>query len=137
MPSLETLIRVGGVLHASLLVAGALIPFVLDWRRDLQKTARLTQQIVWVHGAFIVLVVCGFGAGSILLASEFTDGTPLARALCGFIATFWLARLAVQLFWLDAEPYLSNWFLRLGYRGLSGVFAYLALVYGMAAIAPA
>ena len=135
--SLENLIRVGGVLHFSLLLAGILLPIVLDWRGDLAKLSRLSRQIVWVHGVFIALVVCAFGVGSILLAQFLTAGTPLARSLCGFIAAFWLARLAVQLFMLDASPYLSNWFLKLGYRGLTGVFTYLVVVYGWAAFVPA
>ena len=136
MQSLETLIRVGGLFQISLIVAGALIPFVLNWWSDLKQLNRLSQQIVWVHGVFIVLVVIGFGAASLLLPDALTAGTPLARALCGFIALFWLARLGVQLFFFDAEPHLTHWFLRLGYRGLTGVFTYLAIVYAVAATAP-
>jgi hypothetical protein len=133
MFSLETLIRLGGLLHFSLLIAGALLPFVLDWRSDLKKVDRLTQQVVWVHGVFIVLVVLGFAAASILMPAALTAGTPLARAICGFIALFWLARLVVQWFFFDATPHLKHWFLRFGYRGLTGVFIYLAIVYGIAA----
>jgi len=70
------------------------------------------------------------------LPDELASGTPLARALCGFIALFWTARLVVQLFYFDAEPYLTHWFLRLGYRGLTGVFTYFAIVYAIVAAAP-
>jgi hypothetical protein len=136
MFSLETLIRLGGLLHISLLVAGALLPFVLDWRSDLKKLDRLSQQVVWTHGVFIVLVVVGFAAASLFLPDALVAGTPLARSLCGFIALFWLSRLVVQLFCFDAEPHLTHWFLRLGYRGLTGVFTYLAIVYAVAAAAP-
>lgn len=136
MPLLEMLLRVAGLLHFSLLVAGSLLPFVLDWRRDLKKLDRLSQQIVWAHGLFIVMVIIGFGTASLVLPNELAAGTPLARALCGFIALFWLARLVVQLFFFDAEPHLTHWFLRLGYRGLTGVFTYLAIVYAVAAVAP-
>jgi len=136
MLSLEMLLRVGGVLHFSLLAASILAPFVLNWWSDLKKLSRLSQQIVWVHGAFIVLVIIGFAAASLLLPGELASGTPLARALCGFIALFWTARLVVQLFFYNAEPHLTHWFLRLGYRGLTGVFTYFAIVYAVAAAAP-
>ena len=136
MLSLEMLLRIGGVLHFSLLAAGILAPFVLNWWSDLKKLSRLTQQIVWVHGVFIVLVIIGFAAASLLLPVELASGTPLARALCGFIALFWTARLIVQLFFFDAEPHLTHWFLRLGYRGLTGVFTYFAIIYAVAAVAP-
>jgi hypothetical protein len=136
MRSIELLLRIGGVLHLSLLVAGSLAPFVLDWRRDLKKLDRLSQQIVWVHGVFIVLVIIGFATASLLLPGELAGGSTLARALCGFIALFWFGRLVVQLFFFDAEPHLTHWFLRLGYRGLTGVFTYFAVVYAFAAAAP-
>jgi hypothetical protein len=136
MYSLEMLLRVGGVLHFALLMASSLLPFVLDWQSDLKKLGRLSRQIVWVHGVFIVLVIIGFGTASLMLPDELAGGTLLARALCGFIALFWTARLIVQLFFFDAEPHLTHWFLRLGYRGLTGVFTYFAIVYAVAAVAP-
>jgi hypothetical protein len=133
---LVLLIRLGGVLHLSLLVAAGLLPIVLDWRTGLRKLDRLSQQVVWAHGVFISLVVVGFGAASVSLAAELTAGTPLARAICGFIAFFWFSRLVVQLFFFDAELHLTHWFLRFGYRALGGVFTYMAIVYGVAALVP-
>ena len=61
-----------------------LVPQVLDWKSTLAKLDGLFRQLVWVHGAFIVLVIVGFGLLSTLLAPEVTSGTPLARAVCGF-----------------------------------------------------
>src|SRR5206468_3339967 len=133
MLSLVTLLRVGGVLQLSLLLASALMPFVLNWWSELRKLGRFTQQVIWVHGLFIVLVIFGLGAASILLAESLTAGTPLARALCGFIALFWLARLGIQLFFYDAEPHLTHWLFKLGYHSLTGIFTYLAIVFGAAA----
>jgi hypothetical protein len=132
--NLELLIFVGGVVHFGILIASALVPKVLDWKDSLGKLDGLSRQLVWVHGAFIVLVIIGFGLLSVLLAGELVSGTPLARAVCLFIASFWAARLVVQFFIFDAKPYLKSTFLKLGYNGLTVVFTYLTVVYSLAVI---
>jgi hypothetical protein len=134
MMNLALFLFVGGILHFGILLASAAAPQVLDWRNALQKLDRLSQQVIWVHGAFIVLTIVGFGALSICFPSELASHTILARAICGFIALFWAARLAVQFFVFDAKPYLTRPMLRLGYHGLTLVFIYHAVVYGAAAL---
>lgn len=133
---LATLIFIAGVLHFGILIASALVPQVLDWRSSLAKLDPLLRQLIWVHGAFIVLVIIGFGVISLVYASELASGTALARGVAAFIAIFWGARLAVQFFVFDAKPYLKSRFLAIGYHGLTVVFAYIAVVYAIAAIAP-
>ncbi len=133
---LERLIFIGGILHFGILLASAMVPQVLDWRESLSKLDGLTRQLVWVHGAFIVLVIVGFGLLSLLFAGELAIGTPLARGVCSFIAFFWAARLVVQFFVFDAKPYLRTPFLKAGYHGLTIVFLYHAIVYSAAAFQP-
>lgn len=132
--NLATLILIGGVLHFGLLLASASVPRVLDWGRELGKLDPLSRQLVWVHGAFIVLIIIGFGAVSVGLHNELAGGSLLARAVCAFIALFWAARLVVQFFVFDAKPYLRSALLKMGYNGLTVVFVYFAAVYGMAAV---
>jgi hypothetical protein len=131
---LEFLIRLGGVLHFGLVFAGALVPLVLNWGTELVKLNRLTRQIVWTHGLFVVLVIIAFGCFSLLLPQTLAGGSLLARSLCGFIALFWLCRLLVQIFWFDAESHLTRGLLCIGYRSLAGVFSYFVIVYGTAAL---
>lgn len=134
--NLARLILVCGVLHFGILLASALVPQVLDWRTSLEKLDKLSRQLIWVHGAFIVLVIVGFGLISVSLAPDLANGSPLARGMCLFIAIFWGARLAVQFFVFDAKPYLRTVFLKAGYHGLTGVFGFMTLVYAAAALAP-
>jgi hypothetical protein len=124
----------GGFLDFGILIASALVPRVLNWRADLAKLAPLSQQLVWVHGAFIVLIIVGFGTLSVAMPGELASGSVLARGVCLLIAFFWACRLAVQFLVFDAKPYLQTAFLRYGYRGLSFAFAYHAIVYGLAAL---
>ena len=136
MRNLELLITIGGVLHLGILIASALVPGALEWRRELEKLRPLSRQLVWVHGAFIVLTIIGFGVISLLAPRELASGTTLARAFCGFVATFWLGRLGVQFFVFDAGPMLTKAYLKLGYHGLTVVFLALVAIYGYAALAP-
>lgn len=133
----QWLVFVGGVLHFGILFGAALVPLVVDFRGELNRVSRLLRQLVWVYAAFIVLTIVGFGTVSVLFTAALVEGTPLARAVCGFIGLFWLARLLVQFFVFDAKPYLRHWMLRVGYHGLTLVFVYHALVYGLVALAPA
>jgi hypothetical protein len=132
--NLPLLILIGGVLHFGILLASACVPAVLNWRKSLEKLDPLSRQVVWVHGAFIVLVIIGFGLLSVSLPAELASGSFLARGICAFIALFWTARLGVQFFVFDAKPHLRSAFLKLGYHGLTVVFVYHAVVYSMAAL---
>jgi hypothetical protein len=136
MRNLELLMTIGGVLHLGILIASALTPGVLEWKRELAKLRPLSRQLVWVHGAFIVLTIIGFGMISLIAPADLASGTPLARAFCAFVALFWLARLGVQFFVFDATPFLTRTALKLGYHGLTVVFFVLVATYGFAALAP-
>ena len=135
--NLELLIFAGGILHFGILLASAMVPKVLDWKASLEKLDGLFRQLVWVHGAFIVLVIIGFGLLSVVLAGDLASGTPLARGMCLFISLFWAARLIVQFFVFDAKPYLKTTLLKAGYHGLTAVFIYITEIYGLAAFLPA
>ena len=134
--TLETILRSCGVLHLGILVASALVPSTLDWRNELAKLRPLSRQLIWVHGVFIVLVIVAFAMISLLLPNDLASGTPLARAVCAFVSIFWLARLVVQFFVFDAKPMLTNRLLKIGYHGLTVVFAVLVVAYGWAALFP-
>ena len=136
MPDMERLIQLGGVMHFGILIASALVPSTLDWKRELAKLPALLRQLIWVHGVFIVLVIVAFGVLSLLHAPDLAAGSALARSLCAFVATFWLLRLLTQFFVFDASPYLRSRFLKLGYHGLTVIFACLVAIFGAAAVLP-
>ncbi len=130
----ERLIVIGGILHFALLSAGALVPFKLDFRGELQKVNSMLRELVWVYYAFIAFSIVGFGVLSVTLSTTLANGSILARAVCGFISLFWITRLAIQLFVFHAKDHLTNWFLRAGYHALTLVFSYHAVVYGLVAL---
>jgi hypothetical protein len=137
MNILTTLLLVAGLLHFAILIASALVPRVLDWRANLAPLNSFLRRLFWVYGVFIVLMIIGLGTLTLLNARAMAAGEPVARSLSAFIAIFWLARLAVQWFVFDASPYLTTWFLKNGYHGLTLVFMYFTIVYAWAAFSPA
>lgn len=136
MSTLEILLRIGGVLHFTILIASALVPQVLDWRTNLALLHPFLRRLFWVYGVFIVLVIVSFGVLTTAFAHLMATGDPVGRGLCAFIAIFWLARLGVQLFVFDCRDFLTNRLIALGYHGLTLAFAYLAVIYGWAALLP-
>jgi hypothetical protein len=133
MSDLSRWLIAGGVVQLAILIASALVPQVLDWRGELRKLPRLFAQLVWVHGAFIVLTITGFGLLSIGNSAELAAGTPLASSVCLFIAIFWGTRLAVQWCYFHPEEYLRSGALRLGYHLLTAAFIGLTVIYTLGA----
>ncbi len=134
--NMETCIQLAGLLHFGILIASALVPKVLDWKASLSRLDTLSRQLVWVHGAFVVLTIVALGMLATCFAEELASGSPLARGVCAFIAVFWGARLGVQFLVFDAKPLLTTALLRIGYHGLTVVFAYLTVVFAIAAARP-
>ena len=134
MSILETLIFISGILHLGTLIGSAQVPKELKFKKELPKVAPLMRHWILVAGAYVALNLIAFGVISLTLSKELASGSPLARAFCGYVAIFWSFRLVVQFFVFDAKPYLRNWFLTLGYHGLTLVFTWHTLVYGCAAL---
>lgn len=127
-------ILIGGGLQLAVLIASGLVPRVLDWRSELRTLPLLLRQLIWVHGAFIVLTIAGQGTISLVNARELASGTPLARSVCAFIAVFWGTRLALQWFCFKPGEYLQSLPLRLGYHLLTVMFVCLTAIFAWGAI---
>lgn len=129
----ELLFRLGGCVHLCILIASAMVPFGLDWKKNLAGLHPFLRRLYWVYGVFIVLSIVSFGVISLLCAKELASGTLLARAFCAYVAVFWFARLMVQCFVFDATEFLTTWWLRAGYHLLTVIFTTLPIPYAMSA----
>lgn len=132
---LPWLVFLGGIIHFGTLSAGIMMTKVLNWKTSLKVLDPVSQHVIWVHGTIVFMTIITFGLFSVFLADEMAAGTTLAKAICAFIAIFWGSRLVAQFFLFDPKEYLTNWFLKLGYHGLTVVFFYHTIVYGCAALA--
>lgn len=127
------LVRVLGMVQFSILFAASLVPFQLDWKRELAGLPKLHFQMYLIYGGYIVLNIVAFGALSVGFAGEIATQTPLARGLCAYIAIFWGIRLGLQGI-MEVKPYLTRWWLRLGYHLLTVLFTFLTIGFGYLAL---
>jgi hypothetical protein len=132
--TLTLLLQVAGVMHLGLMSAGLLMPKVVNMRAHLAALPPFLRQLFWVYYSFIALCLVSFSVITIVFAETLASGGPLARALCVFLAVFWTWRLIVATFVFDMRPYLTSTARRVGYHALNVVFAYLPVVYGVAAL---
>jgi hypothetical protein len=98
---LREVIFTAGVGQLALALASLAIPRVLGWRAETAKLRPLTRQVFWTYAGYIWGAHVAFGLLSALAPELLTDGSRLAGLACAFIAAWWGARLALQLFALD------------------------------------
>lgn len=132
MYTLSHCIFISGILHLATLLGSAQVPRELNFKKELPKLPPLMQHWVLVAGLYVVINLVAFGLICLFLSESLASGTPLARAFCGYVGFFWVFRLCIQFFVFDAKPYLRNWFLTLGYHGLTVVFIWHTIVFGYA-----
>ena len=134
--NLTLLLQIAGVLHLGLMGAGLLMPQVVSMRVHLAALPPFIRQLFWVYYSFIALCLVSFSLITIAFADTLAAGGDLARAVCAFFAVFWTLRLIAATFVFDMRPYLTSGYRRLGYHALNVVFAYLPIVYVLAASQP-
>ena len=133
---LPHLIFAAGIGQLSVLIASALVPFQLQWREVFRALPPLHRQMYWIYGGYVVLSIIAFGLISLGNARELASGSGLARSVCLYVAVFWAIRVSLQPF-LDVKPFLTAWWLKLGYHALTVVFLCLTAVSATAAFLPA
>ena len=133
---LALLLQVAAVLHLGLLCAGLVMPKVVGMDSHLERVPPFIRHLFWVYYTFIALSLVSFSAITFAFADTLAAGGSLARAVCAFLAVFWTVRLIAATFVFDMRPYLTTGARRLGYQALNVVFAYLPIVYALAAAQP-
>jgi len=123
-----------GLAQILLCMASLAIPRILHWREDLAQLRALTRHVFWTYAAYILGPNGAFGLVSSLAPQGLLDGTGLARAVAGFIAVYWGARLAVQFFYFDRRSGPQGSPFKLAEAVLVTLFIGLAAVYTAAAI---
>ena len=134
--NLTLLLQIAGVLHLGLMCAGLLMPRVVGMRGHLAALPPFIRQLFWVYYSFIALCLVSFSIITVAFAETLATGGNLARALCAFFALFWTLRLIAGTSVFDMRPYLTSSYRRLGYHAINIVFAYLPIIYSVAASRP-
>ena len=131
MLPLSAWIQVAGAVQLAIGLANLPLASRLQYRKNLAGASAIVREVFYVHAAYIVLVVLGFAALSLLFPAELASGRPLGRFLSAFLAIFWLLRVPIQLLYYPAEIRRQN---RLADGIFTVAFAFLAIIFGLAAI---
>ncbi len=126
---MRTLLILAGIGQLALAVGSLAIPRVLGWREETRRLSRLTRQVFWTYSFYIWGTNVCLGALSAFAPGWLLDPTPLARAVCGYTAIYWGARLLLQLFCYD-RTVVSTVALRAAEAILTLAFLFLAVTYG-------
>jgi hypothetical protein len=129
---LATWIWLAGWGQLSLLIAAAVAAVRLRWHETLATLPRLHRQMYWIYAGYIALAIAGWSMISLCFASDLAEGSALARGICAYIALFWGIRLLLQTV-LDAKPYLTTWWLKAGYCGITLLFIGFTIVFFLGA----
>jgi hypothetical protein len=128
-----TIIHACGLAQFGILIASSLVPFRLDWKKELGCLSKLHRQMYWVYGGYVVLNIIAFGLISAFNAAEIASGTPLGRAFCVYVSVFWGLRVLLQGVF-DVKEYLTTWWLRAGYHLLTVLFITFTCCYAYVAM---
>ncbi|MDC0723461.1 hypothetical protein [Nannocystis bainbridge] len=130
---LQPLIWLAGVGQIALALASLAIPRQLGWRLKLAGMSPLLRQMFWVYAAYILGTNLAFGLVSALAPASLLDGSPLAAAVCTFIAIYWLSRVVVQWTYFDLTELPRSRFNTFARVSLELAFVALTVVYAAAA----
>ncbi len=130
---MQQLIQIAGGLQIVIVIANFFLPAILDYRVNLAKVSPIIRHIFWGHAGYIVLILAGFAAISLLFPEDLCGASGIGRFLSGFLALFWLSRVVVQTFLYDSEVKRAHpW----GNAFFTATFLYLGLAYLAAALFP-
>jgi hypothetical protein len=132
--SLETLVLLAGVGQLLLVLGSLAIPRVLGWPEETAKLRPLTRQVFWTYAGYIWCTNLWFGLISVLAPRSLLDGSVLAGAVTAFMAVYWGARVLIHFLYFDRRDLQQGVWNRLAEALLVGLFLFLTLVYGGAAV---
>jgi hypothetical protein len=132
MLSILPFLWLAGFVQLAIASANLFIPKKLNYRENLLRVAPIIRQIFVVHSLYVVGVVVLFAVMTFGFATELASGRGLGRFLAAAMATFWLFRTPVQLFYYDASLRRTN---RLGDAAFTSAALFLTVTYGAAAFA--
>jgi hypothetical protein len=130
---MKLLLMLAGVGQLLLALGSLALPRILGWREDTARLRPLTSQVFWTYAGYIWTTNVCFGVVSLAAPGWLLDGSPLARAVTGYVTAYWAARLVVQFFYFDRSGAPAGALYRVAEAALVALFVFLTGVYGCAA----
>jgi len=132
MNLIEKLIIGAGLGQLVLVVAGACVPFALNWKKSLAPLDPLNRQLFMTYGGYIIGANIFFAILCLGDPSALADGSFLAKALSVYLTLYWLVRIVLNFVYFDRSYAPPTWWATAGENLLLLIFTYLVGVYGYA-----
>ena len=126
-------VHILGVVFVVLAVIHVIFPRFFRWKEEFATVSLINRQMMYVHAAFIAVVVLGIGLLCLMKADELIH-TPLGRYLCLLLSVFWTLRLLVQFFGYSSVLWRGKVFETAVHVVFSAFWAYAAAVFGFIAL---
>lgn len=130
--NVQRIVFLAGCAQVTLALGSLAIPRALKWRLELAKTGPLTRQMFWTYAGYIFAINLSFGLISVFDRRELLNSSHLSILLCGFIAIYWISRVAIQFFYFDRSAFPAGNWNRLAEVVLVTLFILLSLIYSIA-----
>ncbi|MXN90867.1 hypothetical protein GR160_06470 [Flavobacterium sp. Sd200] len=104
---------------------------VFDWYNDVKQLKPLNQEIAKTYGRYIQGLNFSFGLIALLLTNDLKNGTPLAIAITGLIATYWVGKVATQIAYYPMYEIPKEKLFKFGGYGMNALFVLFAAVYSL------
>lgn len=102
---------------------------VFDWYNDVKKLKPLNQQVAKTYGYYIQGLNFGFGLIAFLLADDLKNQTPLAVALTGLIAAYWVGKIWTQFKYYPMYEIPDTFVIKTGEVIMNGLFIAFAGIF--------
>lgn len=102
---------------------------VFDWYNDVKQLKPLNQEIAKTYGRYIQGLNFSFGLIAILLPGDLKNGTPLAIAMTGLIAMYWVGKVATQIAYYPMYDIPKKALFKWGGFGMNALFLFFATIY--------
>ncbi len=102
---------------------------VFDWYNDVKKMKPLNQEIVKTYGRYIVGLNFAFGLIAVMIPGDLKNGSPLAVALTGLIAAYWVGKVVTQFTYYPMYSIPNKPILKIGEVGMNTLFISFAVIY--------
>ena len=131
MLPLSAWIQVAGVVQIAIALANLPLALRLQYGRNLMGASVIVRRIFYVHAVYVVYMVLGLAAISLLFPAELASSRGIGRFLSAFIAIFWGLRIPIQLFFYPVEVRKQN---QLADVVFIVAFGFAAVVFAIAAL---
>lgn len=107
---------------------------VFDWYNDVKQLKPLNQEIAKTYGRYIQGLNFSFGLIAILIPSHLKEQSPLAIALTGLIAAYWVGKVATQIAYYPMYDIPKKQIFKIGGYFMNCLFVLFATVYTLLTI---